>query len=132
MAGAALTGPQRGFRWRGPAGGTAAGRHGQDGRRGRGRVRGTGARGRRGVGGGARGLERRRGVGGGVPATAAQGGGGSGRREHQGVQAAIGPAEVAHREAQRGLAVCSCGGRRVRGGDSTAAAPKSIGEGVGV
>ena len=48
--------------------------------------------GRRGIGGGARGLERRCGVGGGVPAGAALGHEGAGRARDQGPQAAAGRA----------------------------------------
>ena len=67
----------------------------------------------------------------GVPAWPGLAGGEGGRRELQGARVALGRAEVAPREEQRGLAARARGGRRVRGGDSKAAAPKSIGEGVG-
>ena len=52
----------------------------------------------------------------GVPAWPGLAGGEGGRRELQGARVALGRAEVAPREEQRGLAACAGGGRRVRGG----------------
>jgi len=54
--------------------------------------------------------------GGGVPARIGPVGGGGRRHRVQRDPAALGRAEAAHGEAQRGLVVCARGGRRVRGG----------------
>ena len=72
----------------------------------------------------------------GVPAAAKLGGGGSGRREHQGVRVALGRAEVAPREEQRGLAACAGGGGAFRGGAASIRRRRrrfgwGIGRGVG-